>query len=196
MRTVHMAPRNSNLQETVTFSPFSNREAALLRRSIYQCAYGDNSEPTGFSTYVCLSGRDGEAQLNEMATLLNQVCLETVSHLRYITLIDAERLSIDAQRNLKSLMNRAGVVFILVVNHLTTIDAGILDRCVRRIYLEIPSIEQLRGLLSAALTSSGINPSDELLENVVRSSRSCFLDIYMMIQSEFISRGITEPTHL
>jgi DNA polymerase III delta prime subunit len=170
--------------------------AALLPPSIEQCAYGDNTASAGFSTYVCLSGREGEDQVNEMATLLNQACLETVSHLRYITLIDAERLSIDAQRNLKSLMNRAGAVFILVVNQLTTIDAGILDRCVHRIYLEIPSIEQLRGLLSAALTSSGINPSDELLENVVHSSRSCFLDIYMMIKGELISHGIAEPTHL
>ena len=166
--------------------------AALLPTSIEQFAYGDNTEPTGFSTYVCLGGRKGEAQINEIATLLNLVCLETVSHLRYITLIDAERLSVDAQRNLKSLMNRPGAVFILVANRIMTIDAGVLDRCVHRIYLGTPSIEQLRGLLSAALTASGISPSNELSGDVVRSSSSCFLDIHMMIQRELISRDMTE----
>jgi hypothetical protein len=132
--------------------------------------------------------------MNEIATLLDRVCLETVSHLRYITLIDAERLSIDAQRNLKSLMNRPGVVFILVANRIMAINEGVLDRCVHRIYMETPSIDQLRGLFSAVLTSSAIDPSDELLEKVVRSSRSCFRDVYMMIRRELISRDITETT--
>jgi len=153
--------------------------AALLPPSIEQCAYGDNTEPVGFSTYVCLSGREGEDQVNEIATLLNQACLETVSHLRYITLIDAERLSIDAQRNLKSLMNRAGAVFILVVNHLTTIDAGILDRCVHRIYLEIPSIEQLRGLASAFFHKQDSVTYNNNLESIKFESIKSFTELYL-----------------
>jgi hypothetical protein len=179
MRTVHMAPRNSNLQETVTFSPFSNREAALLRRSIYQCAYGDNSEPTGFSTYVCLSGRDGEAQLNEMATLLNQVCLETVSHLRYITLIDAERLSIDAQRNLKSAMSLPGVVFILVATRITTINEGILNRCVHCIYLGAPNFTLLYPLITSMLEPESHVQNPAIATEIAGASWSSYLNLFV-----------------
>jgi len=153
--------------------------AALLPPSIEQCAYGDNTEPVGFSTYVCLSGREGEDQVNEIATLLNQACLETVSHLRYITLIDAERLSIDAQRNLKSLMNRAGAVFILVVNHLTTIDAGILDRCVHRIYLGAPHFTLLYPLITSMLEPESYFQNPAIATALAGASWSSYLNLFV-----------------
>jgi len=158
--------------------------AALLPPSIEQCAYGDNTEPVGFSTYVCLSGREGEDQVNEMATLLNQACLETVSHLRYITLIDAERLSIDAQRNLKSLMNRPSAVFILVVNNLTAIDAGILDRCVHRIYFGVPEPLQLHPLITSMFASIGTCPTPSLLDRLTQCRWSDYSELYVSILRE------------
>jgi len=161
--------------------------AALLPPSIEQCAYGDNTEPVGFSTYVCLSGREGEDQVNEIATLLNQACLETVSHLRYITLIDAERLSIDAQRNLKSLMNRPSAVFILVVNNLTEIDAGILDRCVHRIYFGVPEPLQLRPLITSMFASIGTCPTPSLLDRLTQCRWSDYSELYVSILREMKS---------
>jgi hypothetical protein len=161
--------------------------AALLPSSIEQCAYGDNTEPTGFSTYVCLSGRDGEALINEIATLLNLVCLETVSHLRYITLIDPERLSVDAQRNLKSLMNRPGVVFILVASRITTIDCGVLDRCIHRIYLDYPTREQLYSLAESVMQFQEFGSKDELTDQIPAGVFKNYADFYISIVSAFRS---------
>ena len=152
--------------------------AALLPTSIEQCAYGDNTEPTGFSTYICLGGREGEAQINEIATLLNLVCLETVSHLRYITLIDAERLSVDAQRNLKSLMNRPGVVFILVATRIMTIDAGVLDRCVHRIYFGNPTVDQWRSLAVRFLESTETVPKKSALAQIPFGAIKTFTELF------------------
>ena len=153
--------------------------AALLPTSIEQCAYGDNTEPTGFSTYICLGGREGEAQINEIATLLNLVCLETVSHLRYITLIDAERLSVDAQRNLKSLMNRPGAVFILVANRIMTIDAGVLDRCVHRIYLGAPDFALLCPLITSMLEPESPVQTPAIAMEIAGIQWSSYLNLFV-----------------
>jgi hypothetical protein len=159
--------------------------AALLPKSIEQCAYGDNSEPIGLPTYVCLSGRDGEAQLKEIANLLNQVCFETVSHLRYITLINVERLSVDAQRNLKSLMNRPRTVFLLVANQISTIDAGVLDRCGHRIYFTPPTSEQVSSLVSAVVDTNGFTPDVELTKSISEARWSSYPDLYVKINRTF-----------
>lgn len=158
--------------------------AALLPSSIEQCAYGDNTEQTGFSTYVCLSGRDGEAQINEITTVLNRVCLETVSHLRYITLIDAERLSVDAQRNLKSLMNRPGVVFILVANCITTINEGVLDRCVHRVYFDAPDSTLLRPLLASFLRANNVHLSKALEARLFGYRWTTYADLFVNLMRE------------
>jgi len=80
---------------------------------------------------------------------------------------------------LKSLMNRAGAVFILVVNHLTTIDAGILDRCVHRIYLGAPHFTLLYPLITSMLEPESYFQNPAIATALAGASWSSYLNLFV-----------------
>jgi hypothetical protein len=133
--------------------PNSGRKtlASLLPTAIEQCAYGDYGEPGGTITIRCRSGSAGQPQIREIKEQLQRTCLETVSRCRYVTLIDIEDLSADAQQDLKSLMNTPHVVFVLIASRIARLDNGVLDRCSHKIYMEFPKSYLLETLARSVL---------------------------------------------
>jgi Cdc6-like AAA superfamily ATPase len=118
--------------------------AKLLPTTIEGIAYQHHDPLFESDTVICREGVLGLADIGDVSTMLNHAVIGNPSGLRYVTLVDVEKLSPGAQQDLKSLMNRPRVVFILVANRLTGIDAGVLDRCAHRIYMPWPETALLK----------------------------------------------------
>ncbi len=150
---VSRPPKDQSMGILIFGRPNSGRKtlASLLPTAIEQCAYGDYGEPGGTITIRCRSGSAGQSQIREIKEQLQRTCLETVSRCRYVTLIDIEDLSTDAQQDLKSLMNTPHVVFVLIANRIVRLDNGVLDRCSHKIYMEFPKSYLLETLARSVL---------------------------------------------
>jgi len=109
--------------------------AKLLPPTIEGLVYQNHDPLFEADTLTCREGVKGLADISEVATLLSHAVIGNSSGLRYVTLVDVEKLSAGAQQDLKSLMNTPGIVFILIANRITGINAGVLDRCAHRIYM-------------------------------------------------------------
>ena len=118
--------------------------AKLLPPTIEGIVYQNHDPLFESDTVICREGVLGLADVSNVSTMLSHAVIGNASGLRYVTLIDVEKLSPGAQQDLKSLMNRSQVVFILIANRLTGIDAGVLDRCAHRIYMPWPETELLK----------------------------------------------------
>jgi hypothetical protein len=118
--------------------------AKLLPTTIEGIAYQHHDPLFEFDTVICREGVFGLADIGDVSTMLNHAVIGNPSGLRYVTLVDVEKLSPGAQQDLKSLMNRPRVAFILIANRLTGIDAGVLDRCAHRIYMPWPETALLK----------------------------------------------------
>ncbi len=118
--------------------------AKLLPTTIEGIVYQHHDPLFESDTVICREGVLGLADVSDVSTMLNHTVIGNPSGLRYVTLVDVEKLSPGAQQDLKSLMNRPRVVFILIANRLTGIDAGVLDRCAHRIYMPWPETALLK----------------------------------------------------
>jgi hypothetical protein len=118
--------------------------AKLLPTTIEGIVYQHHDPLFESDTVICREGVLGLADVSDVSTMLNHAVIGNPSGLRYVTLVDVEKLSPGAQQDLKSLMNQPRVVFILVANRLTGIDAGVLDRCAHRIYMPWPETALLK----------------------------------------------------
>ena len=116
--------------------------ADLLPKSIEALVYRNEEPLFECDTLICQDGVEGLAMIRRLNQLLNNNVIGNPSGIRYITLVDVETLSAGAQQDLKSMMNTPGVVFILVANEISKLNAGILDRCPQRIYMPWPTIDQ------------------------------------------------------
>jgi DNA polymerase III delta prime subunit len=118
--------------------------AKLLPTTIEGIVYQHHDPLFESDTVICRDGVLGLADVSHVSMMLNHAVIGNPSGLRYVTLVDVEKLSPGAQQDLKSLMNRPRVVFILIANRLTGIDAGVLDRCAHRIYMPWPETTLLK----------------------------------------------------
>ncbi|MBU3671263.1 MAG: AAA family ATPase [Sinobacteraceae bacterium] len=118
--------------------------AKLLPPTIEGIVYQNDDPLFESDTVICREGVLGLADVSDVSTMLNHAVIGNASGLRYVTLVDVEKLSPGAQQDLKSLMNRSQVVFILIANRLTGIDTGVLDRCAHRIYMPWPETKLLK----------------------------------------------------
>jgi hypothetical protein len=118
--------------------------AKLLPKTIEGIVYQHHDPLFESDTVICREGVLGLTDIRDVSTMLNHAVIGNPSGLRYVTLVDVEKLSPGAQQDLKSLMNRPRVAFILIANRLTGIDAGVLDRCAHRIYMPWPETALLK----------------------------------------------------
>jgi replication-associated recombination protein RarA len=136
--------------------------AKLLPPTIEGLVYQNHESLFEADTVICREGVKGLTDISQVATLLSHAVIGNPSGLRYVTLVDVEKLSPAAQQDLKSLMNTAGIVFILVANQLSGINAGVLDRCVHRIYMLWKTIHPLQPALIrvAPFNESAVSSAD------------------------------------
>lgn len=166
--------------------PMTGRKtlARMLPAAIEQCAYGDSDDNCDTTVVICSDGRDGIYQINSIAAQMKHACLGTVSGQRYITLLGVDSLSIDAQLNLRSLMNMPGNVFILVANSIARLDDKLVDRCKHKIYMDTPRSEQLRSLVESVLLSNNVTPTDALTDRILTTPFKSYAELYVLIMNE------------
>lgn len=153
--------------------------ASLLPSAIEQCAYGDPKEVCGVSTFLCATGSLGLAQTAEISNLLRLKCLETVSQQRYIVLIDVERYSAAAIRNLKSLMNVVNAVFILVTSSIAQIDEFVRDRCRHKIHMRFPTPQQLHPLATSIAESLVSGSAVDVVDLALNAAPRTYSELFM-----------------
>lgn len=178
---VSRAPEDQSMGILIFGRPNSGRKtlASLLPTAIEQCAYGDYDEPGGQLVIRCKSGKEGQSQIVEIENQVRRVCLESVSRSRYVTLIDVEEFSTDAQQDLKSVMNTLGVVFILVTSRISKLDNGVLDRCPHKIFMSFPDETQLRPLVKSILIETISSPSEETVERILSPPPKNYADLFI-----------------
>lgn len=129
--------------------------AKLLPNTIEAIAFGGDSIPFESDSYHCETGHKGIETIRKIRALVNVHVFGNKSGLRYISLESVENLCETAQLELKSLMNRPRVVFILVTNSLAGINAGVRDRCSHHIYMPAPKGKALQDLIERMAIAKG-----------------------------------------
>lgn len=178
---VSRAPKDQSMGILIFGRTNSGRKtlASLLPTAIEQCTYGDYDEPGGQIVIRCKSGKAGQSQLAELQAQIRRVCFESVSRLRYVTLIDVEELSTDAQQDLKSVMNTLNVVFILVTSRISKIDNGVLDRCSHKVFMSFPDEVQLRPLVRAMLSAEDDTVAEQASNKIFEIPPKNYADLFI-----------------
>jgi DNA polymerase III delta prime subunit len=165
--------------------------AKLLPPTIEGLVYQNHGSLFEADTVICREGVKGLTDISQVATLLSHAVIGNPSGLRYVTLVDVEKLSPGAQQDLKSLMNTPGIVFILVANQLSGINAGVLDRCAHRIYMPWPEISQLRPWVRRLAQFADAAVSTAYVERLASSPARRFSDLLSFVAAEMTSPRTT-----
>jgi hypothetical protein len=165
--------------------------AKLLPPTIEGLVYQNHGSLFEADTVICREGVKGLTDISQVATLLSHAVIGNPSGLRYVTLVDVEKLSPGAQQDLKSLMNTPGIVFILVANQLSGINAGVLDRCAHRIYMPWPEISQLRPWVRRLAQFADAAVSTAYVERLASSPARRFSDLLSFVVAEMTSPRTT-----
>jgi DNA polymerase III delta prime subunit len=99
---------------------------ARLLPDLIEQAYGGTS--VDYEYVSCQQGKRGGELMNKIDQIAN---FQSLTHCGYhfVVLDEVDNLTNDAQKSLKSVMNRSGMVFILTTNNITKVNQGIQDRC-------------------------------------------------------------------
>jgi Cdc6-like AAA superfamily ATPase len=165
--------------------------AKLLPPTIEGLAYQNHDSLFEADTLICREGVKGLTDISQVAMLLSHAVIGNASGLRYVTLVDVEKLGPGAQQDLKSLMNTPGIVFILVANQLSGINAGVLDRCAHRIYMPWPEISQLRPWVRRLAQFADAAVSTAYVERLASSPARRFSDLLSFVVAEITSPRTT-----
>ena len=130
--------------------------AKMLPDAIERGKGGDDSN---YAYYSCQQGQNG-AQL--MATIKNiaNLCAWTHSGYHYFVLDEVDNLTDAALASLKAVMNMPKTIFIMTTNHVSTIDAGVLNRS-ERINFNAAPAEAWLPLARRVLDDCSAGPVDE-----------------------------------
>lgn len=178
---VSRAPLDQSMGILIYGRPNSGRRtlASLLPSAIEQCVYGDPKDACGVNTFLCTPGSLGVEQTAEISNLLAIKCLETVSQQRYIVLIDVEKYSSAAIRNLKSLMNVVGAVFILVTSSIAQLDEFVRDRCRHQIHMKFPKLQELRPLATSIVETIYSGPAVDVVDLALKTAPHTYSDLFV-----------------
>lgn len=124
-------PADRSLAVMIWGHPQSGK--STLARRLPSCieAHSVTASEDFFDTleYDCGPAQKGVSQIADIAAQSNRVGISTSSGRRYFILNDVDRLSDNAQRDLKSLMGNTSAVFIFTTNDLKEVNKGIVNRC-------------------------------------------------------------------
>jgi DNA polymerase III delta prime subunit len=77
----------------------------------------------------CEQGWTGPEVMKKISTILSRTSLNA-SGLHYFILDEVDNLTKSAQQSLKSVMNTQRAIFILTTNYFSSVDRGVVDRCI------------------------------------------------------------------
>lgn len=104
--------------------------AKLLPPALEHCSAYTTEPVFDSSEYDCEGGSRGLALLSKISVETRLQGSFSRTGRRYVTLNDVDRLSINAQRDLKSLMDNPNTVFIFTSSNVDAVDPAIVNRCV------------------------------------------------------------------
>lgn len=134
--------------------------------------------------HECKRGNNGVLLLDHLDASCNLISFNP-SGLHYVILDEVDNLTELAQTQLKGLMNRRSVIFIMTSNHAAALNRGIIDRSH---VIELNSANPAAWLPVARKvwrTHSKIEPSDELLMNIIKQANGTARQIIAAVNGYF-----------
>lgn len=129
---------------------------------------------------ACQQGFNGPQVMEFISKILDKSSLNA-SGLNYILIDEVDLLTTQAQESLKSALNSKRCIFILTTNHISTLDRGLLDRCVL-VEMNAAKNDQLLPFAQNLADMMGIKMTDEELLPTIKAANGSFRNIQHNIE--------------
>lgn len=129
---------------------------------------------------ACQQGFNGPQVMEFISKILDKSSLNA-SGLNYILIDEVDLLTKQAQESLKSALNSKRCIFILTTNHISTLDRGLLDRCVL-VEMNAAKNDQLLPFAQNLADMMGIKMADEELLPTIKAANGSFRNIQHNIE--------------
>lgn len=163
--------------------------ARLLPDAIERGKGGDGSN---YEFVPCGQGANGAVLMDKIRKIATPISL-TYSGYHYFVLDEVDLLTDAALASMKAVMNYPKTIFILTTNHISEIDKGVLDRCVRVNFNAAPAKEWLP-FAQRVLHDCGAAPvSDDKLLPIIEGCKGSVRELVSSIQRLAAARGTNPP---
>jgi len=115
--------------------------------------------------FACGQGTNG-VKVTEIIDNMIKLISFNKSRLHYVILDEVDMLTTLAQQSFKSILNATNTIFILTTNNLTTLDKGLLNRCVL-VEMNAATNAQLKTLALQLIADSNVVLNDIELNSII-----------------------------